>query len=34
MYKAKYKATSNDASDAFYKVHAQKIKHKHRIEKH
>ena len=33
MYKAKYKATNNDASVAFYKAHAQKIKSKHRIEK-
>ena len=33
MYKAKYKATNNDASDAFYKAHTQKIKLKRRIEK-
>ena len=28
MYKAKYKATNNDASDSFYKAHAQNMKSK------
>ena len=33
MYNAKYKAISDDASGAFYKAHAQKIRHKRIIEK-
>ena len=33
MYKAKYKAISDDASGAFYKAHAQKMRNKRRIEK-
>merc|ERR1712112_260389 len=33
MYKAKYKAVSDDASGTFYKAHAQKVRNKRRIEK-
>ena len=33
MFKAKYKATNNDTSLAFYKAHAQNIKSKRRIDK-